>query len=82
MSWGLISLNLQYFNNSLLSYSHSQVIHSLPWETNSGSCFSRTIFQTLLKETAKYHRVALSLGILLTHFFRMISLYKFIRITL
>ena len=72
MSWSLISLNLQYYNHSLLSYNHSQVIHSLPWEANSRSYFSRTIFQPLPKETAKYC-FALSLSILHAHF-RMIIL--------
>ena len=73
MSWSLISLNLQYYNHSLLSYNHSQVIHSLQWEANSGSYFSRTIFEPLPKETTKYHCVALSLSILHAHF-RMIIL--------
>ena len=43
-------------------------IHSLPWEANSGSYFSRTIFQPSPKETAKYHCFALSLSILHAHF--------------
>ena len=73
MSWSLISLNLQCYIHSLLSYSHSQVIHSLPWEANSGSYFSRIIFQPLCKETAKYHCFALSLSIIHVHF-RMIIL--------
>ena len=30
MSRSLISLNLQYYNHSLLSYNHSQIIRSLP----------------------------------------------------
>ena len=65
---------MQYYNHSLLSYNHSQVIHSLPWEANSGSYFSRTIFEPLPKETTKYHCVSLSLSILHAHF-RMI-IYK------
>ena len=73
MSWSLISLNLQFYNQSLLSYNHNQVIHSLPWEANSGSYFSRIIFQSLPKETAKYNCFALSLSILHAHF-RMIIL--------
>ena len=68
MSWSLLS-----FNQSLLSYNHNQVIHSLPWEANSGSYFSRIIFQSLPKETAKYNCFALSLSILHAHF-RMIIL--------
>ena len=66
MSWSLIPLSLQYYNHSLSSYNHSQIIHSLPWEANFGSYFSRTIFQPLRKQTAKYC-VALSLSILHTH---------------
>ena len=73
VSWSLISLNLQFYNQSLLSYNHNQVIHSLPWEANSGSYFSRIIFQSLPKETAKYNCFALSLSILHAHF-RMIIL--------
>ena len=68
MSWSLLS-----FNQSLLSYNHNQVIHSLPWEANSGSYFSRIIFQSLPKDTAKYNCFALSLSILHAHF-RMIIL--------
>ena len=73
MSWSLISVNLQYYNHSLLSYNHSQVIHSLPWKLNSVSYFSQTIFQPFPKETAKHYCVALSLSILHAHF-RMIIL--------
>ena len=73
MSWSLISLNLQYYNHSLLSYNRSQVIHSLPWEPNSGSYLSWTIFQPLPKETAKCRCFALTLSILNAHF-RMIIL--------
>ena len=72
ISWSLMSLNLQYYSNSLLSYNQSQVIHSLPREANSGSCFSRKIFQPLPKETTKYC-FALSLSILHANF-RMIIL--------
>ena len=71
MSWSLISLNLQYYNHSLLSYNHSQVMHSLLW-----SCFSGTIFHPFPKETTKYHCVALSLSILNAHFFRIIVLQE------
>ena len=73
MSWSLISLNLQSYNDNLLSYNHSQVIHSLPWEANSGSYFSWLIFQPLSKVTAKYHCFALSLSILHAHFRMLIS---------
>ena len=74
MSGSLISLSLLCYNQSLHSYNHSQVIHCLPSEENSGSLFSWTIFQPLPKKTAKYRCVALSLSILHTHFFRMITL--------
>ena len=50
-------------------------MHCLPWEANSGSYFSRVIFQSLPKETPKYHCVALSFSILHTHF-RMIILQQ------
>ena len=46
MSWSLISLSLLCYNQSLHSYNHSQVIHSLPSEANSGSLFSWTILQS------------------------------------
>ena len=59
MLWSLISLNLQYYNLKLLSYSHSQIM---------------TIFQPLPKETAKYYCVALTLSIPHTHFLRTIIL--------
>ena len=76
MSWSLNSLNFKYYNHSLLSYNHSQFIHSLPWEASSGSNFSRTIFQILPKETAKYHCFALALSILHSYFRMIIFLLQ------
>ena len=73
MSWSLISLNLQYYNHSTQLQSQPSytkfVVGSKLW-----SCFSRTIFQPLPEETAKYNCVALSLSIIYTHFFKMIIL--------
>ena len=50
MPWSLISLNLQYYNRRLLSYNHSQVIHSLPWVANSGVTFLGQSFSLYLKK--------------------------------
>ena len=51
-SWSLTSLNLQYYSLSLLSYNHSQVIHSLTKKL-LWSCFFGKIFQPVIKEAAK-----------------------------
>ena len=78
MSWSLISLNLQYYNHSLLSYNDNQGIHSLPWEANSGVTFlGQLIIQLLSKEIAKYHCIALSPSIL----YALVQNNDFIRIT-
>ena len=50
MSSSLISLNFQYYNHSLLSYNHSQVIHSSPWKANSGSYCLGPSFSLYLKK--------------------------------
>ena len=50
MSWSLISLNLQYYNHSLLSSNHSQVIHSLPWKANYEITFLGQSFRFYLRK--------------------------------
>ena len=50
MSWSLISLNLQYYNYSLLSYNHSQIIQSLLQEANSGVTLLGQSFSLYLKK--------------------------------
>ena len=50
MSSSLISLNFQYYNHSLLSYNHSQVIHSSPRKANSGSYCLGPSFSLYLKK--------------------------------
>ena len=53
MSWSLILLNLQYCNHSLLSYNHSQIVHSLPQEDNSGVTFLEQSFSLYQKKSLR-----------------------------
>ena len=50
MPWSLVSLNLQYYNHSLLSNNHSQVTHSFPWEAHSGVTFLGQSFSLYLRK--------------------------------
>ena len=46
----LISINLQYYNHSFLSYNYSQFIHSFPWEANFGVAFLGQSFSLYLRK--------------------------------
>ena len=58
MSWSLISLNLQYNNHSLLSYNHSQVIHSLLWKMGS-KLWKLLFLDSLSAFTSRNYKISL-----------------------
>ena len=70
IQWNPILLNLQYYH-SLLNYNHSKLYRVY---RGKQSFFSRTIFQPLREETAKYHSVVSFVSILNVHFFKMMIL--------
>ena len=75
MLWSLISLNLQCYNHSLLSYNHRQVIRSLLWEANSGVTFFGQSFSLYLRGLQNVVLLYLSV------FYILLQNHNFVRIT-